>query len=88
VNNVRSSSPSLGGHRRGEAQFVELMVPLLIGTSWLLVVSLVFALCAAARDGDRQQAPARSTAARRPARYAGSETSMPRDRAALAGRVS
>jgi hypothetical protein len=33
------------------------MVPLLIGASWSLVVSLVLGLCAAARDGDLQQDP-------------------------------
>ncbi len=43
------------------------MVPLLIGGSWLLVVSLVLGLCAAARDGDFQQDPS-SSAVRQPAR--------------------
>lgn len=40
------------------------MVPLLIGASWLLIVRLVLGWCAAARDGDRQQAPSRSAAVR------------------------
>jgi hypothetical protein len=31
------------------------MIALLIGTSWLLVVSLVLGLCAAARDRDLQE---------------------------------
>jgi hypothetical protein len=44
------------------------MVPLLIGASWLLVVSLVLGLCAAARDGDLQQDPSRSAAVRQPVR--------------------
>lgn len=44
------------------------MVPLLIGASWLLVVSLVLGLCAAARDGDLQQDPLRSAAGRQPVR--------------------
>jgi hypothetical protein len=38
------------------------MVPLLIGASWLLVVSMILGLCAAARDGDLQQDPSRSAA--------------------------
>jgi hypothetical protein len=41
------------------------MVPLLIGASWLLVVSMILGLCAAARDGDLQQDPSRSAAVRR-----------------------
>jgi hypothetical protein len=44
------------------------MVPLLIGASWLLVVSLVLGLCAAARGGDLQQDPSRSAAVRQPVR--------------------
>jgi hypothetical protein len=40
------------------------MIPLLIGASWLLIVSLVLGLCAAARDGDLQQDPSRSAAVR------------------------
>jgi hypothetical protein len=44
------------------------MVPLLIGTFWLLVVPLVLGLCAAARDGDLQQDPSRSAAVRAPTR--------------------
>jgi hypothetical protein len=44
------------------------MVPLLIGASWLLAVSLVLGLCAAARDEDLQQDPSRSAAVRAPVR--------------------
>ncbi len=52
------------------------MIPLLIGASWLLVVSLVLVLCAAARDGDLRPArdgdlrrdPSRSAAVRGPVR--------------------
>jgi hypothetical protein len=46
------------------------MVPLLIGASWLLVVSLVLGLCAVARDGDLQQDPSRSAAVKQPMRPA------------------
>jgi len=46
------------------------MVPLLIGASWLLIVSLVLVLglCADARDGDLQQDPSRSAVMRQPVR--------------------
>jgi hypothetical protein len=44
------------------------MVPLLIGASWSLVVSLVLGLCATARDGDLPQDPSRSAAVRQPVR--------------------
>jgi hypothetical protein len=45
------------------------MVGLLIGASWLLVVSLVLGLCAAAREGDLRQDPSRSAAVRAPVRH-------------------
>lgn len=44
------------------------MVTLLIGASWLLVVSLILGLCAAARDGDLQRDLSRSAAVRQPVR--------------------
>ncbi len=44
------------------------MVPLLIGASWLLIVSLVLGLCVAARDGDLQQDRSRSASVRQPVR--------------------
>lgn len=44
------------------------MVLLLIGTSWLFVLSLIIGLCVAARDGDIQQDLSRSFEARESAR--------------------
>lgn len=45
-----------------------MVVALLTGASSLFVVLLVLALCVAARDGNLQQDPSRSAAARRPVR--------------------
>jgi hypothetical protein len=44
------------------------MLLLLIGASWLFVLSLVLGLCVSARDGDLQQDLSRSAAVKQPVR--------------------